>query len=253
MPLHLPGFDGGDRSTIELPLVQQQLVQALAALGKPLVIVLMNGGAIALQETAENSSAVLEAWYPGQNGGTAIAETLFGENNPSGRLPVTFYAGTDQLPPFDNYAMKGRTYRYFTGKPLYPFGYGLSYAHFEYASAKLSTARLHAGDPLIVDAQVKNIGDRDGDETIEVYLLPKNRKDAPLQTLIGFQKISLCKGGAKWVHIAIEPRQLSIVAPDGQRLLRPGEYEIYVGGSLPSQSSGGFLPFQIEGPERTIH
>jgi beta-glucosidase len=252
MPVHLPGFDGGDRSTIELPLVQQQLVLALAALGKPLVIVLMNGGAIALQEAAEKSNAILEAWYPGQNGGTAIAETLFGENNPSGRLPVTFYADTDQLPPFDNYAMKGRTYRYFTGNPLYPFGYGLSYAHFEYVSAKLSTTRLHAGDPLIVDAQVKNVGDRDGDETVEIYLLPKSQKGAPLQALIGFQKISLCKGETKQVHIAIEPRQLSIVALDGQRLLQPGEYEIYVGGSLPSHSSGSFLPFQIDRPERNI-
>ena len=252
MPVHLQGFDGGDRSTIELPLVQQQLVQALASLGKPLVIVLMNGGAIAMQKAESNSNAVLEAWYPGQNGGTAIAETLFGENNPSGRLPVTFYAATDQLPPFDDYSMKGRTYRYFAGKPLYPFGYGLSYARFEYTSAKLSATRLQAGDPLIVDTDVKNVGDRDGDETVEVYLLPRNQKGAPRQTLVGFQKISLCKGETKQVHITIEPRQLSIVAPDGQRLIQPSEYEIYVGGSLPSHASGSFLPLQIAGPERTI-
>jgi beta-glucosidase len=252
MPVHLPGFDGGDRSTIELPLVQQQLVQTLAALGKPLVIVLMNGGAIALQEAAAKSNAVLEAWYPGQNGGTAIAETLFGENNPSGRLPVTFYAGTNQLPPFDDYAMKSRTYRYFAGKPLYPFGYGLSYARFEYVSAKLSTTRLHTGDPLLVDAQVKNVGDRDGDETVEIYLLPKGQKGAPLQTLIGFQKLPLRKGETKQVHITIEPRQLSIVAHDGQRLIQPGDYEIYVGGSLPSHGSGDFLPFQIEGPAKLV-
>lgn len=136
------GFDGGDRSAVELPAVQQQLVAALATTGKPLVVVLMNGSALALQDAVQQASAILEAWYPGESGGTAIAETLFGENNPSGRLPLTFYASTAQLPAFDDYAMNGRTYRYFTGTPLYQFGYGLSYTNFEFEDAKLASSNI---------------------------------------------------------------------------------------------------------------
>ncbi len=145
MPVHVKGFEGGDRTAIELPDAQLQLVDALASTGKPLVIVLMNGGALALGSAERKAAAILEAWYPGQAGGTAIADTLFGANNPSGRLPVTFYAATSDLPPFDDYSMKGRTYRYFSGKPLYPFGYGLSYTSFQYTSGKLSTTKLQAG------------------------------------------------------------------------------------------------------------
>jgi beta-glucosidase len=247
MPLHVQGFDGGDRKRIELPIVQQQLVGALAATGKPLILVLMNGGALALEGAEQQAAAILEAWYPGQAGGTAIAETLFGENNPSGRLPVTFYASTDQLPPFNDYAMKGRTYRYFAGAPMYPFGYGLSYTSFQYASGKLSSTNLRAGEPLQVSAQIKNIGDRDGDETVECYLIPKGMTDAPLQALVGFEKIHLRKAEEKAVQIRIDPRQLSSVAADGSRSVQPGEYELYLGSGQPSGDSGIFLPFQIKG------
>ena len=247
MPVHVQGFDGGDRQSIELPVVQQQLVTALAATGKPLVIVLMNGGALALQEAGEKAAAILEAWYPGQTGGTSIVETLFGENNPSGRLPVTFYASTDQLPPFDDYSMKSRTYRYFAGTPLYPFGFGLSYTGFEYSSAKLSTNALRAGDSLAISAQIKNIGGRDGDETVEAYLIPKPGDGAPLRSLVGFKKIRICRGETKEVQMTISPRQLSMVSPDGRRSVQPGEYELYVGGGQPSRDSGVFLPFRIKG------
>jgi beta-glucosidase len=247
MPVHVQGFDGGDRKTIELPSVQQDLVIALAATGKPLILVLMNGGALALQSAGQKAAAILEAWYPGQAGGTAIAETLFGENNPSGRLPVTFYAGTDQLPSFNDYAMKNRTYRYFTGVPLYPFGYGLSYTRFEYTSGKLSTPVLKAGDSLTVTAQVKNTGDRDGDETVELYLVPKAIVEAPLRTLVGFEKLHLVKGQTKTVQLTVAPRQLSLVRPEGNRIIQPGEYELYIGGSQPSGGTGVFLPFHIEG------
>jgi beta-glucosidase len=250
MPLHVDGFNGGDRNTIELPAAQQQLVTALAGTGKPLVIVLMNGSALALQGAAQKAAAILEAWYPGQAGGTAIAETLFGENNPSGRLPVTFYSGTDQLPPFAEYSMKDRTYRYFTGTPLYEFGFGLSYTHFDYTGGKLSTAKLRAGETIKVSAQVTNTGALDGDETVEIYLVPKsvaNNSPVPLRTLVGFEKVHLRKDETRTVQATIDPRRLSLVAADGSRSVQPGEYDLYVGGSQPSGKAGIFLPFHIEG------
>jgi beta-glucosidase len=250
MQVHDTGFDGGDRSTIELPQVQQQLVDALAATGKPLVIVLMNGSAIALQGAAQKASAIVEAWYPGQAGGTAIAETLFGENNPSGRLPVTFYAGTSQLPPFDDYSMKGRTYRYFTGTPLYPFGFGLSYTSFKYSGGSLSSTHLQAGDSLEITAQIKNTGDRDGDETAELYLIPKNIPGAPIQSLVCFQKLHLPKDETRAIQCTIDARQLSLVDAAGNRNVQPGEYELYVGGNQPSHENGLFMPFQIAGSKR---
>jgi beta-glucosidase len=246
MPVHLQGFEGGDRTTIELPAVQQQLVSALAGTGKTLVLVLMNGSALALQSAGQTASAILEAWYPGQAGGTAITETLFGENNPSCRLPVTFYASTDQLPPFNDYAMKNRTYRYFTGTPLYPFGYGLSYTSFQYTAGRLSTATLQAGKSLEVSAQLKNTGDREGDETVEFYLVPKNIAGAPLRTLVGFEKVHLLKGEAKTIQATIDPRRLSIVGADGTRSVQQGDYELFVGGSQPSNGTGVTLPFRIQ-------
>ncbi len=246
-PIHVNGFEGGDRSAIELPAVQQRLVAALAATGKPLVIVLMNGSALALQDTEHKASAILEAWYPGESGGTAIAETLFGDNNPSGRLPLTFYAATSQLPAFDNYGMKDRTYRYFTGTPLYPFGYGLSYTGFQYTDGKLASSNIEAGDPLEARVELKNTGSRDGDETVEFYLIPKARKDAPLCWLAGFEKVHVLKGETETVRIAIGSRQLSLVNADGTRSVQPGDYELYVGGGQPSTDAGLFLPFHIDG------
>jgi beta-glucosidase len=246
-PIHVNGFEGGDRTTIELPATQQRLVAALAATGKPLVIVLMNGSALALQDTAQKASAILEAWYPGESGGTAIAETLFGENNPSGRLPLTFYADTNQLPSFDDYSMKGRTYRYFTGTPLYPFGYGLSYTGFQYIDGKLTSSSIKAGEPLETSVVLKNTGDRDGDETVQYYLIPKAKKNVPLRSLAGFKKVHVLKGESKVVRFTIEPRQLSLVNADGSRSIQPGEYELYVGGGQPSTNAGAFLPFHIDG------
>ena len=158
MPIRVPGFSGGDRTDIGLPRAQQDLLEALAATGKPLVVVLMNGSALAVNWAEQHAAAILEAWYPGEEGGTAIAETLAGANNPGGRLPVTFYASLDQLPPFDDYSMQKRTYRYFSGKPLYAFGYGLSYASFVYSNLRLSSEKLQAGQPLTVEADVRNTG-----------------------------------------------------------------------------------------------
>jgi beta-glucosidase len=247
MPVHVEGFNGGDRSAIELPAAQQRLVDALAATGKPLIVVLMNGSALALQDAGHKASAILEAWYPGESGGTAIAETLFGENNPSGRLPLTFYAETSQLPPFDDYSMKERTYRYFTGKPLYPFGFGLSYTSFRYSNGSLSSADLQAGAPLEASVLIENTGDRDGDETAEAYLVPKARPGAPICWLAGFERVHLLRGETRTLHFTINHRQLSLVDANGGRSIQPGQYELYVGGSQPSSESGVFLPFQIRG------
>jgi beta-glucosidase len=247
MPVKVEGFDGGDRSAIELPIAQQKLVEALAATGKPLILVLMNGSALALQDAAQKASGILEAWYPGEAGGTAIAETLFGESNPSGRLPVTFYAATSQLPAFDDYSMKGRTYRYFTGTPLYRFGYGLSYTTFRYSEAGLSAKTLRAGEPLEASVRIENSGDRDGDELVEAYVIPKAQPGAPNCWLAAFQKVHLHKGEAKTIRLSIEPRQLSMVNADGSRSVQAGDYELYLGGGQPSDQSGSVQKFRIEG------
>ena len=156
MGVRVEGFNGGDRTDIGLPRAQQNLLEALKATGKPLIVVLMNGSALAVNWAEENAAAILEAWYPGGEGGTAIAETLAGINNPGGRLPVTFYASLEHFPPFDEYSMQNRTYRYFQGKPLYGFGYGLSYATFAYSKLKLSSSQVKAGDSIKVEVDVRN-------------------------------------------------------------------------------------------------
>ena len=179
MKVDAKGFAGGDRTDLNLPDVQQQMLEAVAKTGKPMVVVLLNGSALAVNWAKDNARALLEAWYPGQSGGQAIAETLSGKNNPSGRLPVTFYTGIDQLPAFDDYSMANRTYRYFKGKPLYAFGDGLSYTTFAYSGLKLSTKSLKAGDPLTVEADVKNTGSLPGDEVSELYLIPPQSAISP--------------------------------------------------------------------------
>jgi beta-glucosidase len=237
MPVHIEGFSGGDRTAIELPQAQQDLLEALAATGKPLVVVLMNGSAIATPWANEHAAAILEAWYPGEEAGTAIANTLAGLNNPAGRLPVTVYAGTDQLPAFDDYSMHNRTYRYFQGKPLYGFGYGLSYSHFDYANLKLSTPTLKAGQPLTVDADIKNASTRDGDEVAELYLLPQHIDGAPRLALESFQRLHLRAGETRHVRFTLDPRQLSLVDEHGIRAVAPGQYRIALGGSQPTPTT----------------
>ena len=164
-----PGFNGGDRTSLDLPKPEEDLLKAVAAAGKPLVVVLTNGSALAVNWAKEHANAILDAWYPGEEGGTAVAQTLSGRNNPAGRLPVTFYTGVDQLPPFDDYAMKGRTYRYFEGTPLYPFGYGLSYTTFSYGGLSVPAA-VNAGSPLVAEVTVTNTGKKAGDEVAQLYL-----------------------------------------------------------------------------------
>ena len=170
MPVSEGGFKGGDRTSIDLPKPEEDLLESVTATGKPVVLVLANGSALAVNWAREHANAILESWYAGEEGGAAIAETLSGKNNPAGRLPVTFYTGAEQLPPFEDYGMKGRTYRYFEGKPLYPFGYGLSYTTFSYSGLTLPKSAIKAGDPLTAEVTVTNTGKRDGDEVTQLYI-----------------------------------------------------------------------------------
>ena len=238
MPVHLEGFSGGDRTKINLPQLQEDLLQAVAATGKPLVVVLMNGSALAVPWAKEHAAAILEAWYPGEEGGAAIAETLAGDNDPSGRLPVTFYNSIDQLPPFENYSMAGRTYRYFSGQPLYGFGYGLSYTTFAYSHLKLSQATLKPAEPLTVEADVTNTGKRSGDEVAELYLRGPQAGGEPLRSLRAFQRVKLQAGETTHVLFTLQPAQLSEVDHDGKTAMQPGDYIIFLGGGQPGQGAG---------------
>jgi beta-glucosidase len=250
MPVHIPGFSGGDRTDIALPAAQQQLLEAAKAAGKPLVVVLMNGSALAVTWAQQNADAILEAWYPGDGGSQAIAETLAGTNNPSGRLPITFYAGLDQLPAFEDYAMANRTYRYFKGKPLYGFGYGLSYTSFAYSNVKLSTNTLHAGDTLTVEADVKNTGKRAGEEVAELYLTPPHTNVSPNQALNGFARVQLAPGQTKHITFTLDPRTLSQVDDKGVRAVTPGSYRIALGGSQPTETTNTqTATFTIQGTQ----
>jgi beta-glucosidase len=237
--LKIPGFLGGDRTSLELPAVQQQMLEAVAATGKPMVVVLMSGSAVASRWAQEHANAVLEAWYPGEQGGAAIADVLLGDYSPAGRLPVTFYASADQLPAFEDYSMRNRTYRYFNGTPLYEFGYGLSYTRFRYENVRLSSAHIAAGEPLSVEADVRNVGARAGDEVVEIYLTPPAGADAPRHSLVGFARVSLGVGAVQHVRLVLSARDLSTVSADGVRAVRPGDYRIFAGGSQPNEKQPG--------------
>ncbi len=236
-PVKATGFDRGDRTTIALPAVQQALVDKLAATGKPLVLVVTSGSSIALGDAAAHAGAVIEAWYPGESGGTALAATLAGDSNPSGRLPMTFYRADSDLPPFEDYTMADRTYRYHRGPVLYGFGFGLSYTSFRYSHLRLSTDKVKAGNQLTVTADVTNTGRLAGDEVAELYLTPPSGPMRPQIELEGFHHITLKPGETQPVSFQLDARQLSLVAPDGSRTDVPGTYSISVGGSQPGPGS----------------
>ena len=251
MEVAVPGFAGGDRTSLDLPKEEEDLLKAVKATGKPLVVVLMNGSALSINWASENANAILDAWYSGEEGGTAIAETLAGANNPAGRLPVTFYKGVDQLPPFEEYSMKNRTYRYFEGQPLFPFGYGLSYSKFSYANVKLSTTSLNAGDPLTVDAEVKNTSDREGDEVVQLYLSFPKTPGAPIHALRGMARVNIGAGETKQVHFTLDARDLSGVNSQGDRIVAAGSYRLYVGGGQPGTAApGADAEFSISNEQR---
>jgi beta-glucosidase len=254
MPVNEPGFLGGDRTSINLPQPEEDLVQEVAKAGKPLVVVLMNGSALAVNWEKEHANAILEAWYSGEEGGTAIAETLSGKNDPGGRLPVTFYKDVNQLPNFEDYSMSNRTYRYFRGQPLYPFGYGLSYTTFAYKDLVLPTEAVAAGSPLSAEVTVTNTGKVAGDEVVQLYLEFPKVAGAPLKALRGLERVHLDPGASQTVHFDLKPRDLSMVSELGTPMIAQGKYTVTIGGGQPGtgapQVSGTFdMQGQIDLPE----
>jgi beta-glucosidase len=227
----LDGFLDGDRTRIELPEVQEKFVEALGALHKPLIFVNCSGSAMALKWEADNLPAIIQAWYPGENGGTAVGEVLFGDVNPSGHLPITFYAGTDDLPAFTDYSMANRTYRYFSGRPLFAFGHGLSYTRFDFGAPRLSATTLNAGGTIHLSVPVTNSGPRDGDEVVQVYVKQENSNEPrPVRSLAAFRRISVPKGGTVNAELDLPAHQLRHwdVATHAY-VVTPGSYEMEIG------------------------
>ncbi len=238
MPVPLPGFSGGDRTDLSLPLVQRELLKKLYATGKPVIVVLMNGSALAVNEEDAKATAIIEAWYPGGQGGEAIASLLAGDFSPAGRLPVTFYKSLEQLPAFSDYSMANRTYRYHTGEVLYPFGYGLSYSKFSYDDMQISPKQWNASGSVSVSVDVTNTGAMDADEVVQLYAARKDIDGSPVRTLVGFERIHIAKGKTKKITFTLDDRSLSTVNADGQRALVPGTVSLWVGGGQPVQRAG---------------
>jgi beta-glucosidase len=234
-----PGFKGGDRTSLDLPQPEEDLLEAAKAAGKPLVVVLMNGGELSVNWAASHANAILEAWYPGEEGGAAVAKTLSGANNPGGRLPVTVYRSVNDLPGFEDYDMSKRTYRYYKGPVLYPFGFGLSYSTFRYSGMKLSAKELAAGEPLGIDIDVENTSNVQGDEVAELYLDFRGQPGAPQVALRGFQRVRLSPGEKRHLHFDLTPRDLSWVSPEGRRVLSAGSIQAFVGGGQPGKGTAG--------------
>jgi len=250
----------GDRVTIELPALQRQLFEAVAAKGKPIVLVLLSGSALAIPRENSVSRAVLLAWYPGEEGGAAVADVLFGDHAPSGRLPVTFVESVDQLPPFTDYAMTGRTYRFMEAEPLYPFGFGLSYTAFRYSGLKLEKTAVPAGEAVGLTVEVRNEGTRGSDEIVQVYLTDLEASvRVPLRQLVGFARVHLEPGQTRAVAFRIEAKQMSLIDEEGRRILEPGGFRVCVGGRQPdarSQSLTGTAvlcaEFEVAGTRREL-
>jgi beta-glucosidase len=233
MPIQVDGFKGGDRTHLNLPKTQSDLMETLKATGKPIVLVLINGSALSINYAAENMDAILTAGYPGQQGGNAVADVIFGDYNPAGRLPVTYYKSVEQLPAFENYDMEGRTYRYFRQEPLYPFGFGLSYTNFKYSDLSIP-AEAKVGDKINVSVKVTNTGDRDGEEVVQLYLTDeKASSPRPIRQLEGFKRVSLKKGESKTVQFTLEPRQFSMINNKDKQVVEPGWFTIALGGEQP--------------------
>lgn len=248
MPIDMPGFLGGDRTSLDMPKPEEDPVRAVAATGKPLVVVLMNGSALGVNWEKAHANAILEAWYSGEEGGAAIAETLSGKNNPAGRLPVTFYKDVHQLPNFEDYSMKGRTYRYFEGEPLWPFGYGLSYTTFAYRDLTLPGDPINAGDPLDVSVTVTNTGKLAGDEVVQLYLKFPDVPGAPIRALRGFQRIHLDPGASQKLEFHLKPRDLSMVTESGDIIVAQGKYTLSIGGGQPQTGAPSVTGnFEVKG------
>jgi beta-glucosidase len=233
MPIKIEGFSGGDRTNLNLPAVQEQLLDAIAATGKPVIVVLTSGGALSVNKAQEKAAAVLLAGYGGQQGGNAVADVIFGDYNPAGRLPVTYYKSIEQIPAFENYDMAGKTYRYFTQEPLYPFGYGLSYTTFSYGDVVIP-ANVPAGEKVTVKVTVTNTGMAEGEEVVQLYLNDeKASTPRPVRQLEGFSRINLKPGESKVVEFSLEPRQFSIINRKSKRVIEPGYFTVAIGGKQP--------------------
>ncbi len=237
MPVKVEGFSGGDRTDIKLPSTQLELMKKVVATGKPVVLVLMGGSSIAATFADQHIPGILHAWYPGEMGGKAIKEVLFGEVNPSGKLPLTFYRSVDDLPPFDDYGMSERTYKYFTGKVLYPFGHGLSYTHFQYSDLQVNPVESNTLEAVTVSVKVRNAGTRPGAEVVQLYLKDLiSSVDVPHVSLEGFEKIVLAQGEEKVVSFRINPDQLSVINDNGEAIVEPGSFKLFVGGKQPGMT-----------------
>ncbi len=236
LPVSMEGFAGGDRTKIRLPKNQEALIRDISALGTPVVLVLLNGSAVSVVDVSDNVRAIVEAWYPGQAAGTAVADVLFGKTNPGGRLPVTFYRSVEQLPPFDDYAMTGRTYRYFEGEPWYPFGFGLSYTTFSYSNMRMKE-RIPAGDDLMVTVDVKNTGRRAGDEVVQLYVSDLEASvPVARSSLAGFERVHLEPGQTKSVSFMISSRAFSLIDAANARVIEQGSFDVTVGGEQPGMT-----------------
>lgn len=255
LQVQVPGFVGGDRTDIMIPPAQQRLLTALKATGKPIVLVLASGSAVAVDPTL--AASVLTVWYPGEAGGTALAEVLAGTTNPSGRLPVTVYKTTTDLPAFVDYGMKERTYRYFTGTPLWGFGHGLSYTRFGYDGVQ-APASVAAGQDLTVTARVTNAGARDGEEVVQAYLVPPAQRPgsmtAPVlqRQLVGFTRVAPRPGKTVTARFTLDPRAMSVVDRDGRRHVVPGDYRLWIGGGQPDTAPGQWVSFSVTGADTEL-
>jgi beta-glucosidase len=243
--------EGLERATLDIPAVQEHLLRALRSAGRPLVVVLVGGSALSVNWAAEHADAILAAWYPGGEGGDAVADVIFGDYNPAGRLPVTFYKSVDQLPPFRDYRMEGRTYRYFRGQPLYPFGFGLSYTRFSYAGLIAPPGPVATGSTAQISLDVKNAGDRAGDEVVQIYLTNERATvPVPVRQLVGFERISLAPGESRRLSFTVNAEQMSVIDDAGRRIVAPGSYLVVAGGTQPGfegeSTSGPLLSARFE-------
>jgi beta-glucosidase len=246
MVVQAPGFAGGDRTSLDLPAPQQQLLEGLHATGKPVILVLASGSAMSVNWADAHLPAIIEAWYPGGQGGQAVAELVAGDFSPSGRLPVTFYKSADDLPPFTDYGMDGRTYRRFQGAPLYPFGHGLSYTRFDYSPLTFDHSEIPAGSSAKVSVQVTNSGARDGAEVVQLYA-SRPGPDAPVRSLAGFRRVELKAGETRRLDFDLSALAMSVVDAQGRRSVPAGPLTLWIGGGQPVPSAGGDTPSGSEG------
>jgi beta-glucosidase len=246
MHVDTPGFLGGDRTSLDLPATQQSLLERIVAFGRPTILLLMNGSALSVNWADQHVPAIIEAWYPGGQGGQAVARLIAGDFSPAGRLPVTFYTSAADLPDFGDYSMADRTYRYFRGDVLYPFGYGLSFTRFEYTNAQVLPTRTDAGQVVTVSVDVTNAGAMDGDEVVQLYLSHLGVARAPIRALAGFQRVHISRGETQRVSMTLSERELSIVDPEGVRRIVPGSVDLWIGGGQPGAREGLPAPPGLE-------